>query len=491
MAKKPISTRARKLIDNTGKHEDLYSLIEETNALITASNDAKVVFRELSKKKPEEKPAIAAAKKDLVAAIKKEDAARKKLTDSEKSLEVRGFVDSKIETLSKELLNDIDRGVAWESSFIKNFSPIMNPLTKTVYSPLNTVTLLSFMKKHGSDTPRFISKSKAKEMFGSESLYVNEDPIPSVRVVSLKKDLLTYSYEKNDDDSYRLDSKGARIKKLDANGDPLIYSKKLYGFSRALVNVEHINSPDVPKEWLDSKLGRSIENDDPFMHSFRNFIAADVSPIPVKVDNGIKCSNYSSNRDAIFTKSSDHFKSSLSELCKISHEIFHATGDRNFETGELLPGKMSRESFVRYNESDKFRAKEEIIVQIAMMNLIGKMNFKNIHEEIYDSIINNERAYNASWGKALIKDVNKEQQLDVMKEHVHEILTESGSAYRVFLDRAVSKIEKRPELLQEVTEKLGKENPITLKIEAKKLADEYKASKLAESKVTNKTNKMV
>lgn len=478
MPKKPIKKsetipRVRKLIETTGKPIELFTTISDTNEAIKASNDAKINYRTISKIKDVDKAELRSAKKAMDSLIKKEDAARIKVDTSLKQLQVQGFVTEHLDNLAVKLFKHPEK--MWEPSVLNSFKSLYNPTTSTAYSPLNVMILSSFMEKNGITNPRFITRSRAKKMFGNEvTLDQNDKEIPTAYVVALKKDLLLNVFEKDKDGNLKIDASGKPIKKLDSNGDPIVYRRKAYGFAPPLVNIEQLrNHPDIPKEWLTKNHIAPTVPDDEFIRKLINLVKDDISPVPVKIDPKTTHS-YCNKQELVL---SDTYRNPLVEFCSLSHEVMHLSGYYNLTDSSLKQPEEQRESIVKYNDSKNFRATEELTVQVAMMQFIQSFNLKNLDETIFEATMANHDIYNQGWASCLSKGEKSDLAFDKFKESLLVVLTESAKALRDFVDVAVIKVAQDPALQAEIAEKLGDGNVISLKINANKISAEAEVLK--------------
>ena len=476
MPKKPIKKsetipRVRKLIETTGKPAELFTMISETNEAIKASNDAKINLRALSKLKDVDKNDLRIAKKNMDLLIKKEDASRIRVDTGIKQLQVQGFVTEHLDELATKLFKNPEK--MWTPSVLQSFRAIHNPTTSTVYSPMNSMILSSFMAKNDVTNPRFITRSRAKKMFGAEVTQdENGKEIPSAYVISLKKDLLLNVFEKNDDGSVRKNSDGKPVKKLDANGDPIIYRQKAYGFAPPLVSVEQLkNHPDIPKSWLSTAPAQVADNE--FIRKMIDFVSDEISPVPVRRDPSTDHSYCSKNELVL----SDSYQNPLVEFCSLSHEVMHETGYYDLTTGGYKPANEQRESILKYSDSPVHRATEELTVQVAMMQFIQSFNLANVDDSVFEATMANHDIYNQGWAQEIHRNDKSEMSFDKFKDSLHVVLTESAKALRDFVDTAVNKLENNPELLREIQKNLGEDNIISLKIKANENAVEAEALK--------------
>ena len=482
MPKKPVKKatktdsipRVRKLIDSTDKPAELFSIIADTNEAIKASNDAKINYRTMSKDKDVDKADLRAAKKAMDASIKKEETSREKVDTSAKQIQVQGYVSEHLDTLARILFEKPQE--MWKPSVLRSFKSLHNPTTSTAYSPLNTVILSNFMSQHELSNPRFITKSRAKKMFGAEVTQdENGKERPSAYVVALKKDLLLNVFEKNKDGTMKKDANGHPIKKLDSNGDPIIYSRKAYGFAPPLINVEHLRShPDIPKTWLTVNNTPAIgEPDNEFVRKLIDFVAKDVSPVKVVIDPNTDHSYCTTSKVVL----ADNYRSPLVEFSSLSHEVMHTSGYYNLTTGVYKTRDERRESLLDYHKSQASRGIEELTVQIAMMQFTDSLKLSSLDKDLYDATMSNHDVYNQGWASAIHKGDKSEEAFEKFKETLPVVLTESAKALRDFVDRAVLKMELNPELHAEIKNNLGEDNIISLKIKANELSVEADALK--------------
>lgn len=490
MPKKPIKKsetipRVRKLIETTDKPIELFTMISDTNDAIKASNDAKINYRAMSKLKDVDKAELRAAKKSMDSLIKKEDAARLKVDTSIKQLQVQGFVTEHLDALATKLFEKPEK--MWTPSVLRSFKSLHNPTTSTVYSPLNSMILSNFMEKNGITNPRFITRSRAKKMFGSDVTQdENGKEIPSAYVVALKKDLLLNVFEKNEDGSVKTDNNGKPIKKLDANGDPIIYRRKAYGFAPPLVSVEQLRShPDIPKSWLTKNQKEAPAPDNEFIRKLIDFVGSEISPVPVVIDPTTTHSWCNKSKVVL----SDSYQNPMVEFCSLSHEVMHETGYYDLPTGKYKPVTEQRESVLKYDDSRAQRATEELTVQVAMMQFIQSFNLANVDEDVFAATMANHDVYNQGWATNLHKNDKSEMSFEKFKESLHVVLTESAKALRDFVDTAVIKLENHPELQEEIKKQLGEDNVISLKIRANEIAAEAETLK-SERQVAYKSQKM-
>ncbi|MGR5365938.1 hypothetical protein [Photobacterium damselae] len=472
MPKKPTKKsvtipRVRKLIDTTGKPLELFSMISETNDLIKAANDAKINFRTLAKLKDTDKAELLKAKKNMELSIKKEDTARLKVDNGVKQIQVQGFVSEHLDALATKLFKEPEN--MWKPSVLNSFRPLHNPTTSTVYSPLNSMILNNFMEKHGISNPRFITRSRAKKMFGDEiTLDDNGKEIPSAYVVALKKDLLLNAFDKNEDGTLKLDSHGKPIKLTDENGVPIIYRRKAYGFAPPLVSVEQLRChPDIPKSWLTKNKQEEPEPDNEFIRKLIDFVSDEISAVPVVINPLATHSECWNDKIVLAEK----YRNPLVEFCSLSHEVMHLSGKYDLPTGKRKPAHEVRESLAKYSDSKAYRATEELTVQIAMMQFIQSFNLSGIDKNMFDATMQNHDVYNQGWASRLSKESGGNKvSFEQFKESLHVVLTESAKALRDFVDTAVIKLKDYPALQEEIKNQLGEDNVITLKIKANEIA---------------------
>lgn len=109
-------------------------------------------------------------------------------------------------------------------------------------------------------------------------------------------------------------------------------------------------------------------------------------PIPIEV--GGDSAHYSPARDTILMPSQHRFDDSERFYATLAHEICHAVG---------ASGRLNRESLIRYHDSRRYRAEEELVCELAAAMIGAHLGFESSH-------IVDHSSYIASWLRELKSD---------------------------------------------------------------------------------------
>lgn len=372
------------------------------------------------------------------------------------------YLQQSIDNLTDKIISQIqddNRGV-WSPSVLQTFKSTLNPVTKTVYSPLNTMLLNKFIDDNQCQSLMFITKAEAMKRFGAESLEGSKN---AWALQSFKSSFC--KYELNGDGKYKLDGKGQKIVQKDDQGKPITghyYGRK---FSAPLVNVSMINSPDVPEHWKKPTPTRQCDSE--FLRKLIDFVSEEVAPCPVR-RSPVNTHSYCNEKEIVLAPVGE-YRSTLVELSSLLHEVGHITGFYDLKTGALIPEENRRENLRNYSLDDQARATEELTTQIALQGLISGLNIEDIDQAAYQAAMDNHDIYNSGWGSALLATKDGRDQL---RQGLETAITEGNKVFVAIVDRIALKMKEQPELLAEVEQQLGSNNIISMKVGAAKQQEE-------------------